>query len=137
MKSPRSIWSALVVIGFLASCSSMTRSSCDCVTRVANGGKGASLDVWVNFGIPDSGAPEGYVDEVAYAELTFLSIKGEQGAQVFVCNQHRLLTAIEIENLGPDVFAVPPGCAVNLQCASREHVSGGCEVKYRFRWLHK
>ena len=137
MKSTRYLCSAVLMIGFLTGCSSMTGASCDCVTRTAKGGKGASLDLWANSGIPDTGAPEGYADDVAYGELTFLSIKGSQGVQVSVCNQSRLLTAIEIEDLGPDVFAVPPGCTLHLQCGSRETVSGGCEVHYRFRWLDK
>lgn len=75
--------------------------------------------------------------QVAYAEITFRSVKGQQGAQVLVCNQHRKSTAIQIDNLGPDIFAVPPGCAVNLRCAARDAVSGGCEIDYQFRWLDK
>ena len=134
----RIIWmivAATLVTGILASCS--TTAGCNCVTRSASGEKGASLDIWVNFDLPDTGAPEGYVGEVAYAELTFLSIKGEQGVQVNVCNQHRKLTAPEIDDLGPDLFAVPPGCTIHLSCASREGVSGGCDVEYQFRWLDK
>jgi hypothetical protein len=93
------------------------------------------LDTWVNFGIPETGAPEGFADQVALAELTFLSIRGSQGIQVNVCNQHRQLTAIQIDDLGPELFAVPPGCAIQIRCASRNGVSGGCEADYRFRWL--
>jgi hypothetical protein len=92
--------------------------------------------LWVNFDIPEPGAPEGFIAQIAVAELTFLSIRGDQGIQVNVCNQHRKLTAIEIDDLGPDLFSVPPGCTIHLLCASRDGHSGGCEVDYRFRWLH-
>ena len=70
------------------------------------------------------------------SELTFLSIRGDQGIQVFVCNQHRLLTSIEIDDQGPELFSVPPGCTIQIRCARREGQSGGCETEYRFRWLH-
>jgi hypothetical protein len=120
---------------FLASCSTAGSDDCLCVTRHASGGKGASLDLWVNFDIPPTGAPEGFVAQVAVAELTFLSIRGDQGIQVNVCNQHRKLTAIQIDDLGPDLFSVPPGCTIHIRCGSREGRSGGCEVDYRFRWL--
>ena len=136
----RTIWIVIAVAlatVVLTSCTMSTfNSDCQCVTRHASGGKGESLDLWVNFGIPESGVPSGYDDEAALAELTFLSIRGSQGIQVFVCNQHRKLTAIEIDDLGPDLFWVPPGCALNMRCASREGVAGGCEVDYRFRWLY-
>jgi hypothetical protein len=91
--------------GVLTSCAGSS------VTRKASGGQGASLDLWVNFGFPKTGIPSGYVDGAAVAELTFLSIRGNQGVQVFVCNQHTKLTAIEIDDLGPDcsgfLLAVP------------------------------
>ena len=128
---------AALLAGVLTSCGVNTgSSSCLCVTRHASGEKGEVLDSWVNFGIPEAGAPSGYVDEVAVAELTFLSIRGDQGIQVFVCNQHRLLTSIEIDDQGPELFSVPPGCTIQIRCARREGQSGGCETEYRFRWLH-
>lgn len=136
----RMIWvlmAAALTTGILTSCGMNTvRSSCLCVTQHASGEKGEVLNSWANFGLPEVGAPSGYVDEVAVAELTFLSIRGDQGIQVFVCNQHRQLTAIEIDDLGPELFSVPPGCTIQIKCANREGRSGGCETEYRFRWLH-
>ncbi len=101
------------------------------MTRQASGIKGESLDTWAYHGSPI----ENDTGEGAFAELTFLSIKGDQGVVVSVCNKTMQLTTLEIDNLGPDLFWVPPGCTVHLNCARREGRSGGCEVKYRFRWL--
>jgi hypothetical protein len=116
----------------LGSCATIGSDDCFCVTRHASGGKGAPLDTWVNFALPGTGTPQG---PVAVAELTFLSIRGSQGIQVEVCNQPRKLTATAIDDLGPDLFAVPPGCAIQTRCGARDGVSGGCEADYRFRWL--
>jgi hypothetical protein len=123
------IWvliAAALATGILASCGTLSpKDNCLCVTRHASGEKGAPLDTWVNFG-----------ENVAVAELTFLSIRGDQGIEVLVANQTRKLTAIQIDNLGPDLFGVPPGAAIQIRCAQRVGHELGCEVDYRFRWLH-
>ena len=130
----RTIWILIAVAlatGVLTSCAMNTvSSSCFCVTRHDSGPPGAPLDTWTNHG-----APSGYADEGAFAELTFLSIRGDQGVQVFVCNQHRLITSIEGDDFGPYLFWVPPGCTIAIRCQDRGPFRGGCEVEYRFRWI--
>lgn len=111
-------------------------SDCDFITRQASGRKGHALDTWVNHGPLESEEPAGKYNRVALAELTFFFSRGQQGIRVLVCNQQRKLTAIEIDDVGPDVHRVPSGCAIQIRCDARDGVSGGCEADYRFRWIH-
>jgi hypothetical protein len=97
--------------------------NCFCVRRQASATEGSSLDTWANFGT-----------EVGIAEVLFRSINGQTGVSVFVANVETQSTAIDIDNFGPNRFAVPPGAAIQLRC-TRRGVGGGCQTDYQFRWI--
>jgi hypothetical protein len=123
---------AALVIASLTGCaqrrsrfgpSAMGPDSCACVTRRSSAIVGAPLNTWCTFDTP------------AVGELSFLSIRGDSGITVFVSNQHRMNTAVEIDNIGPDLFLVPAGTCIQIRCTRRQGASVGCRSDYRFRWL--